>query len=178
MYLSKKQRVMSCKIIFLGGVHGTGKGFLSEKLCSNLSLKYLSASKLIKWTEINSDASNKLVNNISETQERLTTALKAICEEKENYLLDGHYCLLNSSQEPTKVDFDVFSDINPVILLIVKTEPELIKGRLMNRDGKNYDLTLIRKMLSFEKPTREFGVRIQRLNAQKFSPFLSLRPCA
>ena len=139
------------KIIFLGGIHGTGKGFLSEKLCSNLSLQYLSASGLIKWAEINSDAENKLVNNISGTQERLISALKTTCKENQNYLLDGHYCLLNSIQEPTKVNFEVFSNINPMILLIVTAETELIRERLMTRDGKDYDISLITRFQALEK---------------------------
>ena len=146
---------MDCKIVFLGGIHGTGKGFLSEKLCSNLSLEYLSASGLIKWSEINSDIENKFVKNISGTQERLINALKITCKENQNYLLDGHYCLLNSIQEPTKVDFEVFSNINPIILLIVTAEPELIRERLMTRDGKDYDISLITKMQTLEKSYAE-----------------------
>lgn len=143
------------KIVFLGGIHGTGKGFISDRLCHNLSMKYLSASGLIKWTEISTDAKNKAVDNIPNTQERLMTALKATCIENKNYLLDGHYCLLNSNQEPTKIEFEIFSEINPTILLIITAEPELIRERLANRDNRNYNISLIEEMQSVEKQYAE-----------------------
>lgn len=143
------------KIVFLGGIHGTGKGFISERLCHNLSMKYLSASGLIKWTEINPDGTNKAVDNIPNTQERLIAALKATCMENENYLLDGHYCLLNLNQEPIKIEFEVFSEINPTVLLIITAKPEIIRERLAKRDNRNYNISLIEEMQSVEKEYAE-----------------------
>jgi adenylate kinase len=153
---------MACKIVFLGGIHGTGKGYISKKLCDSLPIKYLSASELIKWENISPDKKNKAVDNIPNTQNRLINALKASCVENENYLLDGHYCLLNSIAEPTKIEFDIFSEINPVILLIITADPQLIKDRLANRDNRNYDISLINEMQSLEKEyAEEISIKLQ-----------------
>lgn len=146
---------MNCKMVFLGGVHGTRKGFIASKLCSNLSTKYLSASELIRWSEISPDNKNKVVNDIPNTQERLIKALNVACVDGENYLLDGHYCLLNSNREPTKIEFEIFSEINPSVLLIIMTEPQLIIERLSKRDNRNYDISLIEEMQSVEKEYAE-----------------------
>lgn len=146
---------MKGNIIFLGGIHGTGKGFLSKRLCSNSSLNYLSASELIKWHEMNLDSGNKSVINISKTQNKLLIILKAICKANENYLLDGHYCLLDSKQEPTKINIDVFEALTPSILLIAEAAPTVIKKRLLNRDKRDYELPLILKMQSLEKQYAE-----------------------
>lgn len=142
---------LSSKIIFLGGIHVTGKGVLGKKLCSNLELNYLSASELIKWNEISQDVNNKAVDDISHTQQILINAIEKTCKEGENYLLDGHYCLLNSNQQPTKVDYEVFNKISPSILLIITEEPSLIIERLKNRDGKDYSLNLITEMQVLEE---------------------------
>ncbi len=142
---------MNRKIVFLGGIHGTGKGFVSEKLCELLYLRYLSASELIKWRDINTDAQNKTVDNISDTQDRLLRALAAICVEGQSYILDGHYCLLNGEGKPTKVPFGIFEQINPIALLLTIAEPEIIVERLWQRDMKKYDVNLIYEMQQLEK---------------------------
>lgn len=142
---------MNREIIFLGGIHGTGKGFVSEMLCNILPLQYLSASELIKWREINVDAQIKTVNDISDTQERLMRALTSVCSHGQSYLLDGHYCLLNGVNKPTKVPFEVFEQINPIGLLLTVAEPKIIIQRLWERDMKIYDESLIDEMQNLEK---------------------------
>lgn len=138
------------KIIFLGGIHGVGKGYISNKICSLLDVKYLSASDLIKWSDISSDVKNKKVKHIPSTQEILINALSKYRMTKNNYLLDGHYCLLDSRARIKKVDIRVFKKINPVLFLIKTESPEIIKQRLEKRDDKNYNLSLITKMQEIE----------------------------
>ena len=55
-------------IIFIGGIHGVGKGTLCEKVCNDLNLQHLSASEVLKWEEI-SEKENKLVKDFSKFQE-------------------------------------------------------------------------------------------------------------
>lgn len=64
-------------IIFIGGIHGVGKGTLCEKVCNKLNIKHLSASEVLKWEEI-SEKENKLVKDFTLTQNRLITNLKYI----------------------------------------------------------------------------------------------------
>jgi len=53
-------------IIFIGGIHGVGKGTLCEKVCNDLNLLHLSASEVLKWEEI-SEKENKLVEGFNLT---------------------------------------------------------------------------------------------------------------
>jgi len=109
---AKKTALEMKNIIFIGGIHGVGKGTLCEKVCNDLNLLHLSASEVLKWEEI-SEKDNKLVKDFTLTQNRLITNLQQIVKENERYVLDGHYCLLNNDNVPKKIDFDTFKSIHP-----------------------------------------------------------------
>jgi adenylate kinase len=55
-------------IIFIGGIHGSGKGTVCKNISKQTNLITNIASELIKWNDI-SHQNNKKVNNINETQE-------------------------------------------------------------------------------------------------------------
>nr|WP_298655519.1 ATP-binding protein [uncultured Flavobacterium sp.] len=126
-------------IIFIGGIHGVGKGTICKKIASKTDLIHITASEILKWDEISS-SDNKLVNNISSTQERLINGLKSLIKNDKRYLLDGHFCLLNSNGIPCKIDEDTFDSINPKIISIVIDDIGKIVDRLEKRDNKKYDI--------------------------------------
>lgn len=136
-------------IIFIGGIHGVGKGTFCEKICNDLNLHHLSASEVLKWEEI-SEKKNKLVKDFALTQNRLITNLQEIVKENEKYLLDGHYCLLNYEQVPEKIDVKTFSLLNPFAFVIVVDDVQEIKKRLENRDKREYDYELLSKFQQLE----------------------------
>lgn len=86
-------------IIFIGGIHGVGKSTVCQQICNKCNIEYLSASKLIKWSELSEDTKNKKVENLSFTQDRLVVGLRNAVQENKTYILDGHYCLLNKSND-------------------------------------------------------------------------------
>ena len=137
-------------IVFLGGIHGVGKGDLCNEIISNLDINYLSTSKLIQWAELNEDTTEKRVEDINKTQERLLRALEKNYIDGAKYLLDGHYCLLDNNSNPTRIQKDVFYKINPSIFLTLFAEPNVIKSRLEKRDNKKYDMLLIEEMQEIE----------------------------
>ncbi|MBC7555471.1 MAG: AAA family ATPase [Chryseobacterium sp.] len=141
---------MSSNIAFIGGIHGVGKSTICRQICNEIKLEYLSASELIKWNDINSDFKNKKVDNISATQERLFIGLKNIIHNNKYYLLDGHYCLLNSANEIVNVPLETFKLINPFSLNIVAGEIIEIKNRLEKRDNRLYDQELLKRMQESE----------------------------
>lgn len=136
-------------IIFIGGIHGVGKGTICKEIASKTSLIHITASEILKWNEISS-TSNKLVNNISSTQERLIHGLKNLIEKDKQYLLDGHFCLLNSFGEPCKIEEETFDNINPKIISIVIDDVENISKRLETRDNKKYDIIVLNKLQEME----------------------------
>ena len=143
----KKQNLKN--IIFIGGIHGSGKGTICESIKSEIELIHLTASEVLKWSELSSQK-QKLVTDINDTQDRLITNLNKIVEENKTYLLDGHYCLLNKNGKPEKISIQTFKDISPKKLILVIANPKTIKKRLENRDAKTYGISLIEEFQNLE----------------------------
>jgi adenylate kinase len=136
-------------IIFVGGIHGVGKGTICKEISLNTGLTHLTASQILKWEEISEDG-NKLVENISSTQDRLIKGLKNLVKKEEKYLLDGHFCLLNSDGIPNRIDEDTFDQINPKVIAIVIDDVKKITKRLKARDGKIYDIKVLNELQQME----------------------------
>jgi len=136
-------------IIFIGGIHGVGKGTICKEIASKTDLIHITASEILKWNEISS-SDNKLVNNISSTQERLINGLKSLIKNDKRYLLDGHFCLLNSNGIPCKIDEDTFDSINPKIISIVIDDIGKIVDRLEKRDNKKYNIKILDELQKME----------------------------
>jgi adenylate kinase len=133
-------------IAFIGGIHGVGKSTVCRQICDRLDLTHLSASELLKWGDINEDAENKQVKDIQDTQDRLIVGLRNTIQTGKRYLLDGHYCLLNTNGEIKNIPVDTFQMINPFSLNIILDDVSEIKKRLEERDNKYYDYDLLMRM--------------------------------
>lgn len=129
-------------IYFLGGIHGSGKSNAAQKILSESNLIHLEASKILKWEDF-SNRENKKVDNIIFTQNQLIFNLEQIVNNDKQFLLDGHYCLINKQDEIEKVPLETFEKINPLLLSIKIDEPIRIKKRLEQRDSKLYDLNFL-----------------------------------
>lgn len=148
IYNTIKKRILR-NIIFIGGIHGSGKGKICEEIRRNTALIHVTASEVLKWNEL-SFREEKVVANIDDTQDRLITNLNLLIDYDKRYLLDGHYCLLNKDGTPTKIPIKTFRDIDPAKLILVTAEPEIIKRRLEERDSKIYDEKLLREFQDLE----------------------------
>ncbi len=125
------------KIVFIGGIHGVGKGYICNQISLNYNVKHYSASEIIKWSEI-SKPTIKTVKDIDYTQKRLIDGLTEIMINDEKYLLDGHFCLLNSEKEPERVNFNTFEQLNPFVIAVVIEDIGIILNRLSKRDDTAY----------------------------------------
>jgi adenylate kinase len=141
---------MLYNIAFIGGIHGVGKSTICRQICDEVKLEYLSASELIKWKDINEDVQNKKVKNIPATQDRLIIGLTNTVQKNKSYLLDGHYCLLNTENEIVNIPLDTFKSINPISLNIVLGDINEIKDRLEKRDNRPYEQELLTRMQESE----------------------------
>jgi adenylate kinase len=137
-------------IAFIGGIHGVGKSTICKHICRELKMEYTSASDLLKWEDINEDAKNKKVKDIPETQNRLILGLLNTVQSGKHYLLDGHYCLLNSSNEIVNVPFETFKQINPFSLNLILGDISEVKKRLDERDNKRYEFELLERLQNEE----------------------------
>lgn len=137
-------------VVFVGGIHGVGKSSLCKNICRELNIQYLSASALLKWNELNEDPKNKKVESIPDTQTRLIFGLQKAVKENDYYLLDGHYCLLNSENKIIQVPLNTFKQINPKRMVLILGDISEIKKRLEVRDNKLYDLGLLESLQNEE----------------------------
>lgn len=169
------------KIAFIGGIHGVGKSTICRQICNELNLEYLSASELLKWKDINEDAKNKKVKDIPDTQNRLILGLTNMVKKDKNFLLDGHYCLLNSDNEVVNIPLDTFEKINPISLNLILGDISEIKERLETRDNKPYDYSLLERLqneeLTYAKHlSKKLGITLNIGNQSDYSDLLfSLR---
>jgi adenylate kinase len=155
-------------VIFIGGIHGAGKGIICKEIASKTDLIHITASQVLKWNEISS-LENKLVKNISSTQERLIFGLKNIIEKDNQYLLDGHFCLLDSNGIPCKIDEETFDIINPKIISIVIDNIEKIVDRLEKRDNKKYDIKILNEL-------QEMEIEYAKYLSKKYSiPYIEIK---
>ena len=165
-------------IAFIGGIHGVGKSTICRQICDEVKLEYLSASKLIKWQDINEDVQNKKVKNILATQDRLIIGLINHIHKDKSYLLDGHYCLLNSNNEIVNVPLGTFKLINPTSLNIVLGDIIEIKNRLEKRDNRPYDQELLTRLQENElnyaiHVSKTLGVTLNIGTQKDFSELLT-----
>lgn len=155
-------------IIFIGGIHGVGKGTVCKEIASKTDYIHITASELLKWNEISID-NNKFVKNIISTQERLIIGLNRIIQKNVKYLLDGHFCLLDLNGLPSKISEDTFDKINPKIIVIVSGDIDKIAKRLKDRDAMIYDFDILNKLQQME-------IEYAKYLSKKYSiPYVEIR---
>lgn len=137
------------KIIFIGGIHGVGKGTLCKKLSTENKIPHFSSSDLLKWNEI-SAKENKVVKDFNHTQNRLLNGIENQIEKNKLTLLDGHFCLINQNGTPEKIDEEVFRLIQPIAICIKIQDVDTIHERLEIRDGNKYKIETLNAMQELE----------------------------
>lgn len=128
-------------IIFVGGIHGVGKGYICSELTKSYNIRHLVSSEVLQWDKGN----EKRVKDVDLTQNILLENLKKIISPDEKYLLDGHFCLLNIDNTIQDIPFNTFREINPIFIILITDELLQIKERLDKRDNKIYDIELLDK---------------------------------
>lgn len=138
---------MERNIIFVGGIHGVGKTTFCNKLLenSNQNIVHQSCSNLLRLYKELEYNENKNVKNVDENQQILLEAIEKFMNDSEKYILDGHFCLINSKNEITNVPIEVFEKTRPKLIIILKINAQIICNRLKIRDKKDYSLDFIKK---------------------------------
>lgn len=144
-------------MIFISGVHGSGKSHLCERIKTATGYQTYSASKLIAERKRSGFSPEKLIPNIDDNQTYLLTAVSDLQSKGEDYLLDGHFCLLNANGEITRIPQSAYTTLNPSALVLVTAEPETIAARRVERDGIVHSVDDIR---SFQEEENTYASEI------------------
>ena len=138
------------KLIFVGGIHGAGKSTLCTTYCNDAGYEHLTASTLIKNSNPSFLGSGKQVRHIKKNQDALITALSQVRKSGKNYVLDGHFTLLDAKGTIRPIPVSTFEAIKPDKLIVITESPETIMERLELRDRKEYDKQLLDNMQESE----------------------------
>lgn len=141
-------------IILVGGIHGVGKTVFAQDLCAMTSLVHTTASSLIGAQK------NKQVEDVSRNQDILIRAIKSELKKSVHYLMDGHFCLLNSDNKVVKIHLDVFRQIGLAGIFILHADIAIIQERLGNRDSQEYSYDLLSK---FQEAELAHGARVAKV---------------
>ncbi len=139
---TKQKRLENMKknIIFVGGIHAVGKSTFAQQVkADNKKITLLSASDIIQWK----DSKEKIVEEVLDNQNLLVENLHKQIDIDKPYLLDGHFCLLNSEGNCENVPLQTFQDINPEMIILLVEDIDIVVQRLKERDSKCYDSKLI-----------------------------------
>lgn len=154
-------------MIFISGIHAVGKGYFCDLVNKELGIKAYSASALIAKARNSGFSSDKLVANIEENQQYLLAAVQELRESGTNFILDGHFCLINEGTgEPERISLETFTTLKPEAIVLLTEKPEVIVERRKTRDGVDDSPEYIERFQNMEKQYAEEVADL--LNAQLF----------
>jgi adenylate kinase len=122
-------------MIFISGVHGAGKSYFCNLVKEATGIECYSASSLIKEKKKQGFPADKRVADIDENQLYLLAAVDDLRASPGEFLLDGHFCLLNKEGAITRIPLDTFTTLRPEAIILLTEDPEIIAQRRQERDG-------------------------------------------
>ena len=122
-------------MIFVSGVHGVGKSYFCNLVKESTGIETYSASTLIAEKKQSKFAKDKLIPDIDDNQQFLLLAVDELKDSDREFILDGHFCLLNASGEVQRIAYDTFTMLKPDAIVVLTEEPGIIVSRRKKRDG-------------------------------------------
>ena len=153
-------------MIFISGVHGVGKSYFCDMVKKSTGIESYSASTLITNKKHTGFAKDKLIPDIDDNQQYLLQAIDELRSSGHNFILDGHFCLLNASGEITRIPIDTFKSLNPDAIILLTEAPSVIAARRKERDGVN---TSIQNIEEFQQEEYVYAKEVTaEINAKLF----------
>jgi adenylate kinase len=125
-------------MIFIGGIHGVGKSFFCNKVKAELGVAAYSASQLIAEGKHTGFPKNKLIPDIDENQQFLVDAVNKLNAATSEFLLDGHFCLLDGTGTVTRIPAETFKLVKPEAIVVLTEEPSIVIERRRQRDAVHH----------------------------------------
>ncbi len=128
-------------VIFVGGVHGVGKGTQCQLLSKRTGIPWFSASSIIKKEKQSAIATDtKAVADPTGNQNLLLRGVLRVLSTDATILLDGHFTILNATRSTVRIDVEVFAQLHLQRIVVLKDTPSKICDRLFQRDKREWDI--------------------------------------
>lgn len=144
-------------MIFISGVHGVGKTFFCNIVKQRFGIETYSASTLIAEKKKKGFSVDKLIPDINDNQQYLKCAIDELRLSSNDFILDGHFCLLNESGIITRIPRDTFSELKPDCIILLTEDPTTIAARRKERDGIDYSVA---EILAFQNAEIRYATEI------------------
>lgn len=144
-------------MIFVSGIHGVGKTYFCDMLKEKLRIETYSASQLIEKRKNTRFSRQKHVSDIDQNQVFLLEAIEELREAGYEFVLDGHFCLLNERGVITRISKETYISLKPDAMILLTEEPSVIADRRSLRDGVKQELS---EISAFQEAEREYAVEI------------------
>ncbi len=138
-------------MIFVSGIHGVGKTFFCNMVKKELGIKSFSASQLITEKRKKGFSNDKMVSDIDANQSLLLEALEELRDSEEEFILDGHFCLLNNQGEIIRIPLETYFLLKPNAIVLLTERAEIISKRRLKRDGIEQKISEIKAFQEAEK---------------------------
>lgn len=144
-------------MILVSGIHGVGKSFFCDRMKEQLNIKHYSASQLITARRNRGFSEDKHVPDIDDNQPLLIESIKELRQKGGEFILDGHFCLLDASGRVTRIPSETYTALNPDRIILLTECPEIISERRKIRDGIQQD---IREITAFQSEEKAYAAEI------------------
>jgi len=142
--------------IFVAGIHGVGKTYLAQRLPAQSGLLHTSASALIKDERALPDwNADKRVADVNANQVALAQAVTRHNAAGTALLLDGHFVLLGQDGQFILLGADVFKALNLSAVVQIEVPPDVVAGRVAQRDELYRDPAWLADFLARERAQAE-----------------------
>lgn len=117
-----------------------------------LGIETYSASNLIANARNAGFSSDKLIADIEEKQQYLLSAVQELRENGTDFILDGHFCLINKSTgKSERISLETFTTLTPEAIVLLNEKPEVIVERRKTRDGIDDTPEYVEQFQNMEK---------------------------
>lgn len=163
---------MTFSVIFIGGIHGVGKGYMASRLSETMGVPAYSASALIKQEKNAPVDESKIVLDGDDNQDYLVLAVNKLSGIHETIILDGHFVLLGT-HDFFDIPQSTYEGLSISSIVLKIEEPGIIRERLLQRDKESPTLELLTEMQRREKSRGEriasmLGVKMMVLDCDDY----------
>lgn len=113
-------------MIFVSGIHGMGKIYFCNIIKDKQGIKNYSASQLIAGRREKSFSADKFVSDINDNQVLLLNAINELRQAGEEFILDGHFCLLNEDGVITRIPMETYTLLKLDVMILLLENPKIL----------------------------------------------------